>query len=1339
MKNFKTQEEFISKIKDSLDKSRPSLSGHRFKIYGDKGDLIYEVEVGRLVGTGSSCLVYEVIIDDNYPPKKNMIMKEFFPTFPNDSIKGVRDKENPHIIHYESKNEEDLINLVRDQKKFIESYDKHIKVIDIDPVLEDRIVRPYKLEKSSDYIFALYDIDKAQSVDKYYNLDLARIISILKQSSEILSLLHQKDIIYMDLKPANILYDYKRDTVKLFDFDAAVFLDDLDNTNEFYMPKQRAFIPPELRYVSNINKRKDIFISEEIDLYMLGVTFFYLLMDRYPEDLENENMVYLARNIKEVLLKKSNRIFLNNQTTDRIIDLLKESLSIHRYLTVNEFSERLDEIQRGLDTSKNKSISNLLSAAYIMDSFPLYNYISKDENVSYIDIALVGSLSRGRELFNLLFASVDLIDVEIRFNIYNENPKKAYQQMTKAMPLLKETCHITINGKVKDDNINHKITDKAYAKLNFSSDLDMIESTYIIILHDDSKNYYDLGFKLFDKFKDRKENHIILNYTRYTNNLDSKEINNLTLFNIDIASAASFRSKEYSESILEEAYNVHRFYTRAYKGERVDDNEIWQDFIRDDLHSVKSSIRSALSMRYRVYMAGSYQASDIARDFYEKVVKPGQNTKSISLRNIFADREHHTWNRFMITQGYRRPSKEEFKSYAYIGSNNHIDRIHKLHPLIANTGIKKFKNGQDDEFEKVCNEIYEYLYYKTQDLDKKVMDRISHSLNNTNWYTNDTLMEIFPLWEELYNVTDRMIDQEAFAINTLKQLMSIIDEIFEKDFYGKDDLFSDYKLIKQDIDLLIERNQKKSFRYSDYMIIDAKPLIKNGSIKTIFTPFIKENELLWANVIAAIKFSPQNLILLTDDKDKYREKFDRIVSFMKDRRMQRSLNIEIISYDEMTLYSKESAIVDLTLNTHTDANREEFDGLEYVEYLGSNKWGGNYKAVDYYTNERSLTVEETFFLNNAKFYNATSESNLARLSNYYEKLWLTYLYLPSYKWQEFTRIFRHSMDQYIIDLSYPKDEKTNMMEIGDFIFRRDDKVKYSKLTSFLDNLKKEGIVIDYKYPTNPGRLKLQTINDNLTIRLGEFISNNLKKYFQNFDLRKLYFPLIYNEKPKNFYCYVMSDNLDFSYKVAYKDGEKLADDLNNMMINLDKSINDDKELRVFNQKDKKEYVSYKDGYLDLNYEMGDIAFREFFEKGIALQVYTYFELIKKSSVFDEIKVDVRLKWKAYGDLTPISQAVGNHIDVVCTKEFSTFIISCIQEELKKEDVYEIKAESEQFGIDTKPILINSYSDGIEVSVKKIAKACGVYIIDRQMLKENGVVGYLENIARADQNWKNIEN
>lgn len=350
MKNFKTQDEFINKMREITGQKRRSLSGHSFEIRGDNADLKYKVDVGRLVGYGASCLVYEVVVDDLYPPKKNMIMKEFYPNFSEDVL-GLRDDQNPISIHFKSDSDQGILDIVGNRKKFIEAYDKHIRIMEIDPVLDDKIVRPYKLEKSKDYLFALYETDSAQSVDKYYNLDLGRIIDILMQSADILSLLHQKDIIYMDLKPANILYDYNESKVKLFDFDAAVFLDEIDDINEFFMPDQRAFIPPELRYISNIEKRKDIFISEEIDLYMLGVTFFFLLMDRYPEELENENMDYLDRNIREVLLRQNNRLFLNSQIIENIVDLLKESLSIHRYLTVDEFRERLSEIQAGLDRS----------------------------------------------------------------------------------------------------------------------------------------------------------------------------------------------------------------------------------------------------------------------------------------------------------------------------------------------------------------------------------------------------------------------------------------------------------------------------------------------------------------------------------------------------------------------------------------------------------------------------------------------------------------------------------------------------------------------------------------------------------------------------------------------------------------------------------------------------------------------------------------------------------------------------------------------------------------------------------------------------------------------------
>ena len=85
----------------------------------------------------------------------------------------------------------------------------------------------------------------------------------------------------MDLKPANILYDYNNSKVKLFDFDAAIDLNELEYINEFSMPNERAFIPPEIRYISDLGKRKELFITEEIDIYMLAASFFTLLTVSY--------------------------------------------------------------------------------------------------------------------------------------------------------------------------------------------------------------------------------------------------------------------------------------------------------------------------------------------------------------------------------------------------------------------------------------------------------------------------------------------------------------------------------------------------------------------------------------------------------------------------------------------------------------------------------------------------------------------------------------------------------------------------------------------------------------------------------------------------------------------------------------------------------------------------------------------------------------------------------------------------------------------------------------------------------------------------------------------------
>ena len=1339
MNNLTRDDKFINKITDSTDKQRASITGSCFEILNKHGEIDIKVKVGRLLGVGASCLVYEVEVDDLHPPVKNMIMKEFFPSFRDKDIRGIRDIENPHHIKFESSNPDAEEIIANDRQKFIESYDKHIKIMEIDPLLRDMIVRPYRLEQSDDYLFALYDIDNAQSVDKYKNLDFARVVSILRQSGEILSFLHRKDIIYMDLKPANILYDYKADKVKLFDFDAAVFLDELELIDEFFMPNQRAFIPPELRFISNLNKRKDIFITEEIDLYMLGVSFFYLLMDRLPEDLENENMDYLERNLRACLNKISNQIFLKPDTTNKVVDLFKETLTSHRYISIDEFVDRLREIENGLDTLKNQSISSILSAAYTIDNNPLFDYINEDENGAYVDVAIAGDLDRAMEYFNIIFASVDLDDVELRFNIYTRNSKESYKKMTSSMPLLKETCKISIDGKVRDDKLNTKITDKYYAIIDFKKWSEEIDGHYVIILHEDGKNNYGLAAKLFEKYKDINERRFIINYTRTKNQLESMENDYVRAYNIDLESASSFRNKDYNEHLLNQAFNVHSFFTKIYGGERKDIYQIWIDFIKGDLYNIKSSIRAAISMKYKLYRAGSLEASDPAEHFFHTVIKADPKDSDLSMLDILADSEHHSWNRFMITRGYRVPSKEEFVDYAYAGFNSHIDRENKLHPLIANSDIKKFKSGEDDYFEHVSDQIHQFLRDKTSTMGQRVLDRIDQTLINTNWHYNDNLRDILPLWEELLTLTRRIIDREAYASNTWHLLKGSLDEKLAEDFIGKEEILADYLLISRDIELIIEGNNKKDFRISDYMIIEAIPLINSRPVKTIFKPFISDEGLIWANVIAAIKYSPRNLILISNDKEIQKDKFLRIVDFMKTLRLQKSMNIELISYDEIELYSKEDAIVDLTLNSHTDAKKKEIRDLDYVEYLGSNEWSGDFAEVDYYTIPKTLTVEETFFLNNAYYYNAKSEKNLARLNNYYEKIWQAYMSLPSYEWSSFNKIFKSSRNKYILNLSYPVCENTSMLEVGDFIFRRDAKLKYPKLITLLNEMKAEGLVIDYQFPINPGKLRIHTINDYLSIELGEFISGSLKNHYANFDFRKLYFPLMDEEDNKNIYYYAMSNNLCFSYEYKYDDPARIGYDLKAFMEDMDKDLDINKDIRVFNHIGNEEYVKTTDDRLILNYELGDIAFREFLEKGMALKVYTYFELIRKSQSFDEIKVDVGLKWKAYGDYSPFSQGVENTLNIVCTKGFSTFIITCIQEDVSKDLIYQINNHASRFGIDTKPILISSYSEGLDPSIKKIAQASDVYLIDRKMLEENRLIEYLENIANVVDDWENIDN
>lgn len=1337
MKDFNSQEQFINGLKENTSIKRSSLVGEKFNIISMMGEVKYEVEVNKLIGVGGSSLVYEVSVDDTYPPIKKMIMKEFYPNYDESCITAERSPFNKLELYFDACDKEHEDRVKKDRDKFIDAYTKHIRILEMDPFLEGRIVRPYRVEIDNAYLYSLYEVDSATSVDKYYNLDLARIVDILIQTADILIHLHNNDIIYMDLKPENILYDYNNSRVKLFDFDAAIDLNELEYVNEFYMPSEKAFIPPELRFITDISKRKELFISEEIDLYMLGVTFFTLLMGRFPTDLENEDMDYLARNVRDVLNNKSHKILINSKAADEIVKLLQETLSIHRFISVADFKNRLNFIESNLRFRNNEDFSNIVSSAFFLDYNRLYNYIVDDGESKHIDVAIVGNNEISRILFSFIFSVVNIDGVDLNITFYDKNQKAFYQQLLRENPLLAETAIISLNSKVVHNSINTDITDKPYANINFLSSKERINQSYILIIDKTGYDYYNLGDVLYNEFKDDKQKRVILNYSRNNHRVDIREEDNISFYNLDLTSTPTFIDRELNDKILDEAFTIYKLYIMNHIGERFDNYTTWNNFIKGDFYNLKSSLRVALSIEYNKFMAGVTDEDDVAKKFYKNVIKDGKDPENITMRDILADKEHHSWNRFMIVQGFSVPSEEELMSYAYVDKKTYVDYQNRFHPLISNSDSALVKKGELDRLSAVSKELDSLARKKTVYKEEQVKSRMLSILNYTLWDDNIYLKELRPLWLELVKLAYSIMENEYYAKNSLNVLTYEIEEILNRANPDLSVLSFDYYQIKDDLNLIIKRNEDLDISTIDYMIIDSIPLIASNRVKTIYKPFIDDDENLWANIIAAIKFYPEKLIFLSDNPiDEH--KVWRIKNFLKNKRLQKSLQVEAISYEQFELYSKENAVVDLTLNSHAEGKREEFYGLEFVEYTGSNQWCGDYKALYYYQTKSSLTVEETFFLNNAQIFDNGSRSHINRLKNYYTRIWETYLNTKSDDWEKFVKAIKYSEKQYVFYLDdYKEEEENSLIEVGDFKFRRNDGHKYKSLKQLLDELVKEGILIAYQFPLNPGKLRLHSYSDCLSRDLGDFISKNMWEYNEGFELVKT--QLL--EKNYSYSYSIYSDKLSFEYKYPVENLDEFIKVTNDIMLELDKD-KDASLTRVFNPIDNIPYITKtEDNDVYIHYEYGDEAFREFFSKfnskGSILRVYTYFELLKAADFFDEIKIRVNLRWKAYDDYREDSLPIENCLDIVCTKGFTTIIISAVEGPIQNEDLYEINNHSKQFGMDTKPVLIATNSDDDTSQIKMIAAAAGVYFIDREMVKNNGVLAYIKNIADGKKNWQEI--
>ena len=459
-------------------------------------------------------------------------------------------------------------------------------------------------------------------------------------------------------------------------------------------------------------------------------------------------------------------------------------------------------------------------------------------------------------------------------------------------------------------------------------------------------------------------------------------------------------------------------------------------------------------------------------------------------------------------------------------------------------------------------------------------------------------------------------------------------------------------------------------------------------------------------------------------------------------------------------------IFDFTGNTVKQARFTSFLDMArpvpYVIYEGNNQWDGDYEGLDYNLTRPSLSIEETFYLNNARLDTEDRINSFLDLDIYADSLWKVYNSIKGKDYRNYIYTLNMGQNSYIFSLNNILKSRTEYSEeVGERVTRA-NRDAFRPALKALDALKENGFITSYNFPKKPGYLVVKSYDENYLEKLKEFLSSCIKNSIENISLVKLNYRLDNVEtewvEPSKYYYYLVSSSLDCNSEIYTEDllPNKVADkfaleDVKEYVFDFNgflKSYNDfcqDQNLQIFNVLDDKkpDYAIYdrKNDSVKLNFSYGSMAFRDFFTReGNALETYAFFKIARFQDIFDNVGLNIEIDWKADDDIDKDSELIKNEIDIVCIKGLTTYLISCKQSRLRNEFIYEIGYHATKFGIDTVPIIINSYKyHGDELDrLRNRCQQSGVLLIDRETL-DGDLKGYFENLISSKKKIDKIPN
>jgi len=123
------------------------------------------------------------------------------------------------------------------------------------------------------------------ALDKLQPATIKQTYNLMMQSTNALLLLHNLEIAHFDIKPANVVYDAKKDILKIVDMGSGFGGSNrkrLGATTVSLKGKITAFAPPEVLFIENsLIKELNMKLSlPGIDVYCWAMSFFAIFTNR---------------------------------------------------------------------------------------------------------------------------------------------------------------------------------------------------------------------------------------------------------------------------------------------------------------------------------------------------------------------------------------------------------------------------------------------------------------------------------------------------------------------------------------------------------------------------------------------------------------------------------------------------------------------------------------------------------------------------------------------------------------------------------------------------------------------------------------------------------------------------------------------------------------------------------------------------------------------------------------------------------------------------------------------------------------------------------------------------